>query len=163
MSLNTQEIYFLFLNFEELLLKMEKNTFKQSAFKAAKGLWMALPMILGTIFLISFISVVIPKSFYVSLFSKNPILDSLIGSIIGSVSVGNPIISYIFGGEMLAQGVGLIAVTSFLVAWVTVGIIQLPAESAILGKRFAIIRNLSAFIFAIIVAIMTVLILGVLG
>jgi len=62
---------------------------------------------------------------------------------------------------MLSQGVGLIAVTAFIVSWVTVGIIQLPAESAILGKRFALLRNLTAFVFSIIVAIITVLILGV--
>lgn len=64
---------------------------------------------------------------------------------------------------MLNQGVGLIAVTAFIVSWVTVGIIQLPAESVILGKKFAILRNISAFILSIIVAILTVLILGVLA
>ena len=92
---------------------------------------------------------------------SNSFLDSFIGSLVGSISAGNPITSYIFGGEMLSQGVGLIAVTAFIVSWVTVGIIQLPAESAILGKRFALLRNLTAFVFSIIVAIITVLILGV--
>jgi len=139
----------------------DNNSIKQSAQKAAKGLWMAFPMIIGTILLISLISAVIPKSFYVYVFSRNSFLDSFIGSLVGSVSAGNPITSYIFGGEMLNQGVGLIAVTAFLVSWVTVGLIQLPAEAAILGKKFAIIRNITAFVFSIIVAIITVLILGV--
>ena len=136
---------------------------KQSAQKAAKGLWMALPMILGTVLLISLISAIIPKSFYTTVFSKNSFIDSFIGSLVGSISAGNPITSYIFGGEMLSQGVGLIAVTAFIVSWVTVGLIQFPAESAILGKRFALLRNLTAFIFSIIVAIITVLILGVIA
>jgi uncharacterized membrane protein YraQ (UPF0718 family) len=140
---------------------MKQETFKQSVFKAAKGLWIALPMILGTILLISLISALVTKSFYFSIFSKNSFLDSFIGSLVGSISAGSPITSYIFGGEMLNQGVGLIAVTAFLVSWVTVGIIQLPAESAILGKKFAILRNISAFILSIIVAIITVLILEV--
>ena len=139
----------------------DNNLFKQSAFKAVKGLWIAFPMILGTVLLISLISVLISKSFYMAVFSKNVFLDSVVGSLVGSISAGNPITSYIFGGEMLIQGVGLIAVTAFLVAWVTVGIIQLPAESAILWKRFALLRNLTAFVLAIIVAILTVLILGV--
>ncbi len=138
---------------------MEKNTFTQSAGKAIKGLWMAFPMILGTTLLVSIISATIPKSFYTSIFSKNQFIDAFIGSIIGSISSGNPITSYIFGGEMLNQGVGLIAVTTFIVAWVTVGIIQLPAESTILGKKFAILRNTTAIIFSIIVGIITVLIL----
>jgi len=134
---------------------------KQSIIKAGKGLWKATPMILGTVLIISLISVLIPKSFYTKVFTKNIFLDPLIGSLIGSISAGNPITSYIFGGEMLNQGVSLLAVTSFLVAWVTVGLIQLPAESAILGKRFSILRNITALILAIIVAIITVLILGV--
>jgi len=143
-------------------MKTEKNTLmKQSVFKAAKGLWMAFPMIIGTILLISLISALVPKSFYTTVFTKNYFFDSFIGSLIGSISAGNPITSYIFGGEILNQGVGLIAVTAFLVSWVTVGLIQLPAESAILGKKFAILRNITAFIFSIIVAIITVLILGV--
>jgi len=135
---------------------------KQSIIKAGKGLWKAFPMILGTILLISLISTLIPKSFYTNVFSKNIISDSFIGSLVGSISAGNPITSYIFGGELLTQGISLLAVTAFLVAWVTVGLIQLPAESAILGKRFALLRNISAFILAIIVAIITILILGVL-
>ena len=133
---------------------------KEAIKKAAKGLWKVVPMILGTILLISLISTLIPKSFYTIFFSQNIWLDSFIGSLVGSISAGNPITSYIFGGELLDQGIGFLAVTAFLVAWVTVGMIQLPAESTILGKRFAILRNLTAFILAIIVAILTVLILG---
>ena len=133
----------------------------KSARKAAKGLWNAFPMIFGTILLVSLISTIIPKSIYTTIFSKNPFLDSFIGSVVGSISAGNPITSYIFGGEMLGQGVNLIAVTAFLVSWVTVGLIQLPAESAILGKKFTLLRNSAAFLFSIIVAILTVLALGV--
>jgi len=40
---------------------------------------------------------------------------------------------------------------------VTVGVIQLPAEASILGKRFALTRNILSFIFAILVAIATVI------
>ncbi len=134
---------------------------KSAIFKSAKSLWKVSPLILGTILLVSLISVVIPRSFYMAIFSKNPILDSFIGGLIGSISAGNPITSYIFGGELLKQGIGLIAVTAFLVSWVTVGVIQLPAESAILGKKFAFLRNLTSFIFSILVAVITVLILKV--
>jgi len=137
------------------------NKMSDAIAKAARGLWKSFPMILGTILLVSLISVLVPSSFYISVFSKNVFLDSFVGSLIGSISAGSPITSYIFGGEMLNQGVGLIAVTAFLVAWVTVGVVQLPAESAILGRRFALLRNFTAFVLAIVVAVLTVLILGV--
>jgi len=140
---------------------MKENNFKNSALKALKGLWTTFPMILGMIFLISLISVIIPKSFYITIFNRNLFTDSLIGGIIGSISAGSPITSYIVGGEMLNNGIGLIAVTAFLVSWVTVGLVQLPAEAAILGKKFALLRNLTAFFLSIIVAIITVLILRI--
>ena len=89
------------------------NSIKKAAYKAAKGLWMSFPMILGTILLVSLISVIVPRSFYTSVFSQNSLINSFVGSLIGSVSAGSPITSYIFGGEMLKQGVGLIAVTAY--------------------------------------------------
>ena len=134
---------------------------KQSFVKSAKSLWIMLPIILGTVLLVSLITTLIPNSFYTYIFSKSKILDSIVGALAGSISAGNPVISYILGGELLKEGIGLIAVTAFLVSWVTVGIIQLPAESILLGKKFAIIRNVTAFILAIVVAIMTVVIVGV--
>jgi len=134
---------------------------KKSAFKSVRGLWNAFPMIFGTILLVSLISTIIPESVYMIIFSKNSFLDSFVGSIIGSISAGNPITSYIFGGEMLGQGVSLVAVTAFLVSWVTVGLIQLPAESVILGKKFTLLRNSAAFLFSVIVAVLTILILEV--
>ncbi len=137
---------------------MDNKLAKESTFKAAKGLWMSFPMIIGTVLLISLISAIIPFPKALSEY-----INTIIGGLIGSISAGNPVTSYIFGGEMLKQGVGLIAVTSFLVSWVTVGLIQFPAESAILGKKFATLRNISAFLLSIIVAIITVLILGVIS
>ena len=55
------------------------------------------------------------------------------------------------------EGISLYAVTAFIVAWVTVGMIQLPAEAAILGKRFAILRNFLSFLLSIAVAITAVI------
>lgn len=131
---------------------------KQSFIRALKQILNIIPIIISTILLVTLVTIVIPDSFYVSAFRYNVALDAIIGSLIGSISAGSPIVSYILGGELLEKGVNLIAVTAFLVSWVTVGIIQMPAESAILGKRFAIIRNMSSFVLSILVAIITVLI-----
>ncbi len=133
---------------------------KKSIIKSAKAFWNTIPLILSTVLLISLISVIIPQTVYTNIFSKNFFLDSLIGSLVGSISAGNPITSYLFGGEMIKQGVSLIAVTTFLVTWVTVGILQLPAEIATLGKKFALLRNSTAFGLAILVGIITVVIVG---
>lgn len=138
--------------------KNKTEKFKQAIFKSGKSLWKMFPIILGTILLISLISTFVPQAFYTKIFTGNYFFDPFIGSLIGSISAGMPLLSYIMGGELLNQGISLLAVTAFLVAWVTVGFVQLPAEMMILGKKFAIFRNLSAFILAILVAIITILI-----
>jgi len=137
----------------------EDISLKQAISKAWKGFSRTIPMILGTLLLVSLASF-IPKSFYLTIF-QGTFLDPLIGAIIGSISAGNPITSYIFGGEMIKNGVGLMAVTAFIVSWVTVGTIQLPAESMILGKKFALIRNLLSFISAIIIGALTAILIKI--
>jgi len=121
--------------------------------KAANALWGTFPVLLGAILLISLADSFIPSETYASLFSGNPLIDPLIGSILGSILAGNPATSYILGGELLDSGVSLLAVTAFLVSWVTVGLLQFPAEAILLGKPFAVSRNISAFLFSILVAI----------
>lgn len=138
---------------------MEKN-FREAVIKSARALWKSLPILLGVIMLISLANVVIPKEEYATIFSGNYILDPIIGSSIGSILAGNPITSYVIGGELLKQRVSLATIVAFLVAWVTVGLVQLPAESLMLGKKFAIIRNLLSFLFSIFVAVVAVTILS---
>ena len=64
---------------------------------------------------------------------------------------------YVIGGEMLEQGVSLFAMTAFITAWVIIGLVQLPAEMAALGKKFALIRNALAMVLCIAISILTVL------
>ena len=135
---------------------------KQGLLKSANAFRRVTPVLIGVVLLLSLANTLIPKTAYTTFFGQGQVLNSLIGSSLGSVLVGNPITSYIIGGELLENGVGLVAVTAFIVAWVTVGVVQLPAEAVLLGKRFAITRNLISFLFTIIVALVTVAILGVL-
>ncbi len=118
-----------------------------------------LPILLAIILLIAFIISAIPSDFYNKIFTGNSIVDSFIGALVGSIAAGNPVNSYVIGVELLKQNVGLVAVTSFVVSWVTVGMVQFPAEALLLGKKFAVVRNIFSFISAIIISILTVLIL----
>jgi len=135
---------------------MERKKLLKAVVKSTKPIINSAPILGGVILLISIITVVVPSTVFASIFKGNEFLNTLIGSTLGSILAGNPVTSYIIGGELLTNGVSLTAVTAFLVAWVTVGLIQLPAETMLLGKRFAITRNITAFIFSMIVAIITV-------
>lgn len=120
-----------------------------------------IPYILGMLLLVSLSMVLIPPSFYIRIFSPGrEILNLFFGTALGSIAIGSPIIGYIIGGELLKQGVNLIAVTAFILAWVSVGLVQLPMESLLFSKKFAITRNIVSFIAAMIIAALTVLTLS---
>ena len=124
--------------------------------KAFKSFATALPILLGVILLLGLFRTFVSSQMIASVFTGALLRDTVIGTVIGSLSAGNPITSYIIGGELLKEGVSLFAVTVFIVAWVTVGIVQFFAEAGILGKRFALARNILSFILAILVAVATV-------
>ena len=119
-----------------------------------------LPMLAGVVLLIGLFNAFVSKKFLSYLFSGNRALDALWGACFGSFFTGNPINSYIIGGELLEYGVSLFAVTALIVAWVTVGLAQLPAEISALGGRFALVRNAISFALSIAIAFATVGILN---
>ncbi len=143
------------------IIMKNNQTIVDSFYKALKSFGTTLPVIFSVILLIGLFKVYIPSRLISSIFTGELFRDTFFGSMTGSISAGNPITSYIIGGELLKEGVSLFAVTAFITAWVTVGIIQLPAEASILGKRFALMRNVLSFLFSILVAIASVLTLKV--
>jgi len=124
--------------------------------QALKSFGKSLPIVLGVILLLGLFRVFVSNQMLSAVFRGELLHDTLIGSVAGAVSAGNAVTSYIIGGELAKEGVSLIAITAFMVAWVTVGTIQLPAEAGMLGLRFAGIRNGSGFVFSILIALATV-------
>jgi uncharacterized membrane protein YraQ (UPF0718 family) len=127
-----------------------------SFYKAAKSFGSIFPILLGVILLLGLFRAFVSNRMISAVFTGDLLRDTVFASIVGSISAGNAVTSYIIGGELLKEGISLIAATAFMVAWATVGVIQFPAEAAILGKRFAAARNAVCFILSILVAIVTV-------
>lgn len=114
------------------------------------------PIIVGMLLLTSLIVTLFPEQLNAGLFGNGEIFDSLLAATAGSIAVGHPLASYLLGGEMLEGGVSLTAVTALLVTWVTVGIVQVPAEALMLGTRFALYRNIISYLAAIAISFLTV-------
>ena len=139
------------------------NHIKDNLRKTIKTFTNVVPIIVGMLLLTSLLITVFPEQISAGLFGNGDILDTLLGASFGSIAIGHPLASYLLGGELLGGGVGLIAVTALVVAWVTVGIVQLPAEALMLGTRFAVYRNIICFIATILIAFLTVYTLSFLG
>lgn len=138
-----------------------KGSLIDSFRKAVKSFSGSLPIIFGVVLLVGLFKTYMTEDIITSIFIGSPGWDTFLGASIGSISAGNPLTSYIIGGGLLDENVSLFAVTAFIVAWVTVGVVQLPAEAKILGKRFALTRNALSFVLSILVSITVVLILKV--
>jgi uncharacterized membrane protein YraQ (UPF0718 family) len=140
-----------------------KLSFRQSLKRAALGFLSMMPMILSIVGLMGLFQALISKEMLASLFTGEPIKDTLIGTVAGGIAVGQALISYILGGELLDQGISIYAVTAFILAWVTLGVVQLPLEAEVLGLKFTVYRNILAFAATILVSIATVWTIGAIG
>lgn len=133
----------------------EHSAWPSTLRKTARSCFNLLPVIVGMLLLTSLVLALFPRQLVDGLFGHGALLDSVIGSGLGSIAVGHPLASYLLGGELLDKGAGLTAVTALMVAWVTVGVVQLPAEGVLLGMRFALWRNLFNLFAAIAIAFLT--------
>jgi hypothetical protein len=133
-------------------MKLNRDSLQQALRNSSHTLFNILPIVFGMLLLTSLAISLFPRQLPAALFGGHELLDALLGGTVGSLAAGHPLASYILGGELLDRGVSLVAVTALLVSWVTVGMVQLPAEALLLGRRFALLRNLSNYLFAILIA-----------
>jgi len=136
-------------------------TAKKALKKAIMSLISMMPMLLGVIGLIGIMQTYITPDMLSTLFGYGVVADIGTGTLMGAISAGNPAVSYIIAEELLTQGVTLYAVTAFILAWVTLGIVQLPAEASVFGLRFTVYKNILTLLSTMLVAYFTVITLQV--
>jgi len=102
---------------------------KQAFFNTTRAFKKSLPILMGVFMLLALVDTLIPKHAYRLIFPGNWFLDPLMGAVVGSISGGNPLTSYIIGCELKQEGVSMLAITAFIVSWVTVGINQPPVRT----------------------------------
>ncbi len=135
---------------------IDGQALKRSMSKSGAAMWRLLPVLVAVLLLSSLIIPAIPSLLQQGYLGKGDWLDSLTASAMGSFAAGQPLVSYLLAGELQNAGIGLMPVTAFIGAWVTVGIIPMPAEAMVLGWPFALIRNAISFALSIALAWFTV-------
>jgi len=122
---------------------------KKTFFQTLNWFKEIIPMLLWIIIIIAML-----KQVWIFENMKNYINDDflwvIVSDIFWSISVGNTINSYIIADSFWNISEYILVISAFLIAWVSVWIIQIPAESYFFWKKFAIIRNLISFVFAIV-------------
>ena len=128
---------------------------KKALRKTLKSILDLLPMMLGILLLISFL-----KTSWIIEYVVHVVKDNFIGVIIAdfawAISAWNFINSYIIVKKLWDFSSYMLIWTVFMISWVTIWLVQLPLEAKYLWKKFAIIRNILAFVFSILAAYVVV-------
>ena len=95
---------------------MQNKELAEAAIRTARSFRTILPMLIGVVLLVALAITAIPGRYYSMVFTGNVILDPVIGSAAGSIAAGNPINSYVIGGELINNGVSLAGVAAFIIA-----------------------------------------------
>lgn len=133
------------------------NHFKNAFTKALNSFISITPMLLGVLLLLGLFQNYITTDMLKTLFGYNTISDIFAGTLFGSISSGNPITSYIISEELINSGVSLYAASAFVLAWVTLGIIQLPAEVSVFGFKFTLLKNILTLLSTLMIAYLSVI------
>ncbi len=133
---------------------------KKAFIGSIKSFISILPVMLAIVGLVGIFQVYITNDMISSLFGYSNFTDIFTGTFAGAIATGHGSISFIIADGLKTQGVSLYALSTFTLAWVTLGFIQIPAESLFLGTQFTIYRNILAFISTILIAYCTIITLG---
>ena len=143
--------------------KQETPTLKKAFTKALMSLISITPMLIAVMGLVGLMQIYLTPEILSTFFGHGSLADTLVGTLAGAVSMGQAMISYVIAEGLMEQGVSLYALSAFILAWVTLGFVQLPAEASVFGLKFTFYRNILTLISTIIVAYATVLTVGALS
>ncbi len=141
-------------------IKDRKKTFEalKTAVKRFKKLLtdFALLLIMVSIAL----TILPPEKIFKLLKGPGLFIGSFLAAIVGSITFIPGFISYPLAGILKEQGVPYTILASFLTTMMMVGILTLHMESNLFNRRFAILRNITCFIIAIITSIIIGIVFG---
>jgi uncharacterized membrane protein YraQ (UPF0718 family) len=132
----------------------DRGKTKMALKKAMKSFENILPQFLAILIIIGIMLSVLSPKFISSLMGQQSGWLGMIASgIIGSITLMPAFVAFPLAEALLKNGAGVMQIAVFVSTLMMVGIVTLPVESTYFGKKAAITRNVLAFIFSFIVAI----------
>lgn len=136
---------------------------REKTLMALKKAWKAfeniLPQFLSILLIIGMmLAILTPQQISSLIGSGSGWLGVMIASLIGSITLVPAFIAFPLAAALLKSGAGYMQIAAFVSTLMMVGIVTLPVEFRYFGKKAAIVRNVSAYLFSLLVA----LVMGVL-
>ena len=122
--------------------------------KAWKSFENILPQFLAILVIIGIIFAILsPSTIQVLLGSNSGFLGVIGASLIGAITLIPGFVAFPLAAALLNSGAGYMQITAFVASLMMVGIVTLPLEIQTFGKKAAVIRNVSAYAFSLIAAL----------
>ena len=139
-----------------LLISFVKD--KQKTKMALKKAWKAfeniMPEFLVVIILVGFLLAVLnPETISKVIGAESGWSGVLLAALIGSVTLIPGFVAFPTAALLLDNGAGYMQIAAFISTLMMVGIVTLPVEIKYFGKKISIMRNILAFLFSFIVAV----------
>ncbi|HPL98400.1 MAG TPA: permease [Bacillota bacterium] len=135
------------------LLKSKEKTILALK-KAWKSFENILPQFLSILIIIGILLTVLsPEQISKLLGKESGWYGVLIAAVIGSVTLVPGFIAFPLAAALLKSGAGYMQIAAFISALMMVGIVTIPVEVEYFGKKAAAVRNIAAFVFSLIVAL----------
>lgn len=135
------------------LVKDKQKTF--NSMKMAKGMMKNMVgQIIGILLLIGLILTFIPPEVIKSaLGESNTFISTIVSALAGSITLIPAFVAFPLVGSLVDAGASIIPAVAFLTTLTMVGLVTFPLEKREFGLKFAIIRNIFSFVFAILIAL----------
>ncbi len=131
---------------------------RKKSMKALKKAWMAFlnifPAFISVILLVGIMLAFLSPEFISSIIGETSGVSGILAaSIVGAVTLIPGFIAFPTAALLLQSGAGLTQIAAFISSLMMVGIMTLPVEIEFFGRRASIIRNVSAYLFSLIAAV----------
>lgn len=122
--------------------------------KAWKAFENILPQLLSILIIIGLaLAILSPQTISMLIGSKSGAWGVVAAALIGSVTLIPGFVAFPLAAALLNSGAGYMQIAAFVSTLMMVGIVTLPMEMKTMGKQATIIRNVAAFIFSLIAAV----------
>ncbi len=118
-----------------------------------KALIMMLPGLVAVVGLVGLIVGLVPPAVIERYLGQGSGLGgTLAAAIVGAVTLIPSLVAFPLAASLLESGATVMTIAAFITTLTMVGVVTAPLEIKELGRRFTLIRNGLAFVFAMVIA-----------
>lgn len=134
--------------------RKDRKKTRMALLKGWKSLESILPQFLSILVIIGImLAVLTPATISRLVGQQSGWIGMLLASVVGSVTLIPGFVAFPLAAALLKNGAGFMQIAVFISTLMMVGVVTLPVEIQYFGQRSAYLRNILAYLFSFVVAI----------